>query len=44
MSYKQEAEAYKAKAQESLGDQFKVVTDDMDLGAISAPCIRPPKM
>jgi peroxiredoxin len=30
MSYKQEAEAYKAKAQESLGDQFKIVTDDMD--------------
>jgi hypothetical protein len=30
MSYKQDAEAYKAKAQESLGDQFKVVTDDMD--------------
>jgi len=30
MSYKQEAEAYKAKAQESLGDQFKIITDDMD--------------
>jgi peroxiredoxin len=30
MSYKHEAEAYKAKAQASLGDQFKVVTDDID--------------
>lgn len=30
MSYKQEAETYKAKAQESLGDQFKIITDDMD--------------
>ncbi|MGO8786519.1 MAG: peroxiredoxin-like family protein [Terriglobia bacterium] len=30
MSYKQEAEAYKVKAQKNLGDQFKIVTDDMD--------------
>jgi peroxiredoxin len=30
MSYKHKAEAYKAKAQESLGDQFRVVTDDID--------------
>ncbi len=30
MSYKQEAEAYKAKAQQSLGEQFKILTDDMD--------------
>lgn len=29
MSYKQEAEAYKAKAQERLGDQFTILTDDM---------------
>ena len=30
MSYKQEAEAYKAKAQERLGDQFTILTDDMN--------------
>jgi peroxiredoxin len=30
MSYKQEAAAYKAKAQERLGDQFTILTDDMD--------------
>ena len=30
MSYKQEAEAYKAKAVGALGDKFKIVTDDMD--------------
>jgi thiol-disulfide isomerase/thioredoxin len=30
MSYKQETEAYKPKAQESLGEQFKIITDDMD--------------
>jgi len=30
MSYKQEAEAYKAKAQDGLGEQFKIITDDMD--------------
>jgi peroxiredoxin len=30
MSYKQEAEAYKAKAQERLGEKFSIVTDDMD--------------
>jgi peroxiredoxin len=30
MSYKQEAEAYKAKARERLGDQFTVLTDDMN--------------
>lgn len=29
MSYKHEAEAYKAKAQERLGDQFTILTDDM---------------
>lgn len=29
MSYKQEAEAYKAKAQERLGDQFNILTDDI---------------
>jgi peroxiredoxin len=30
MSYKQEAEAYKAKAQDGLGEQFEIITDDMD--------------
>lgn len=30
MSYKQDAEAYKAKAQERLGDQFNTLTEDMD--------------
>ncbi len=30
MSYKQEAEAYKARAQERLGDQFTILTDDMN--------------
>jgi peroxiredoxin len=30
MSYKQEAEAYKAKARERLGDQFTILTDDMN--------------
>jgi peroxiredoxin len=30
MSYKQEAEAYKAKAQEGLGDQLTILTDDMN--------------
>lgn len=30
MSYRQEAEAYKAKAQERLGDQFTILTDDMN--------------
>jgi peroxiredoxin len=30
MSYRQEAEAYKAKAQERLGDRFKILTDDMN--------------
>lgn len=30
MSYKQEAEAYKVKAQERLGDQFTILTDDMN--------------
>jgi peroxiredoxin len=30
MSYKQEAEAYKVKAQERLGEKFSIVTDDMD--------------
>jgi len=30
MSYKQEAEAYKAKAEERLGDQFTILTDDMN--------------
>lgn len=30
MSYKQEAEAYKAKAQERLGDQFTILSDDMN--------------
>ncbi len=30
MSYKQEAEAYKATAASRLGDKFKIVTDDMD--------------
>ena len=29
MSHMQEAEAFKAKAQERLGDQFKILTDDM---------------
>jgi peroxiredoxin len=29
MSYKQEAEAYKAKAQEGLGDKFVILTDDL---------------
>lgn len=30
MSYKQKAEAYKAKAQESLGDQFTIISDDIN--------------
>ena len=30
MSYQQEAEAYEAKAQEHLGDQFTILTDDMN--------------
>jgi peroxiredoxin len=30
MPYKQEAEAYKAKARERLGDQFAILTDDMN--------------
>ena len=31
MSYKEEAAAYKAKAQAGLGEKFSIVTDDMDL-------------
>ena len=30
MSYKQEAAAYKAKVQETLGDKFSILTGDMD--------------
>ena len=30
MSYKQEAAAYKVKAQENLGDKFSILTGDME--------------
>jgi len=37
MSYKQEAEAYKATVQERLGEQFRIISDDID--RVSSSCV-----